>query len=240
MSEFKYQYTFYVYPREVDFTKRMTLTALGSCILDAAGLAAVDGGFSMDQMHSEGLAWVVSRLAIEMDEFPQEYCEFHIETWIESVSALVSTRHFIIRNHLGNTIGRATSLWSLISKERRRPVNLMDQERLIAFVNGSKLELEAPKRIGTISESSTTLHQVVYSDIDINGHVNSFKYVQWVMDTYPLEQFQDKKVKRFDVNYSHEALYGAQVYAASKQEGNEHAFELSNGDNQCYLVLTST
>ena len=212
MSCFKYTYTFQVYPREVDFTKRLTFTALGSAILDAAGLCARECGFGMETMHQNGLAWVVSRLAIEMDEYPQESSSFSIETWIESVTALVSTRHFQIRNAEGKLIGRATSLWSLIDKEKRRPVNLTDRKDLLAFVDGSPLDIETPMRIPNSSSDSHVLHRVVYSDIDINGHVNSFKYVQWIFDLFALEQFKDHSIERFDVNYSQEALYGTEVF----------------------------
>ena len=62
----KQRFEFFIYPQEVDYTKRMTLTALGSCLLNAAGLAAAEKGFGMEAMHAQGWAWVVSRLAVEM------------------------------------------------------------------------------------------------------------------------------------------------------------------------------
>ena len=44
----KQRFEFFIYPQEVDYTKRMTLTALGSCLLNAAGLAAAEKGFGKD------------------------------------------------------------------------------------------------------------------------------------------------------------------------------------------------
>ena len=237
MSTYKFRYQFQVYPREVDYTKSLTFSALGSTILDAAGLSARECGFGMEQMHQEGFAWVLSRLAVEMDQYPKEYSSFSIETWIESITALVSTRHFIIRNEQDEVIGRATSLWSLIDKEKRRPVNLTDRKDLLAFVDGSPLDIETPMRIPNISSDSHVLHRVVYSDIDINGHVNSFKYVQWIFDLFALEQFKDHSIERFDVNYSQEALYGTEVFYKTEVHQGRMLYELTSEEGKAYCRM---
>ena len=61
-------FDFYVYPRETDASKHISLQSIGAFILDAAGMAAKLRGFGMDYMHARGLAWVTSRIAIEMKE----------------------------------------------------------------------------------------------------------------------------------------------------------------------------
>ena len=33
-------------------------------------------------------------------------------------------------------------------------------------------------------------YQTKYSDIDVNGHVNSIKYIEHILDLFPLEQFK--------------------------------------------------
>ena len=65
-------FDFYIYPREADASKRISLQNIGAFILDAAGMAAKARGFGMDYMHANGLAWVTSRISIEMTEYPHE------------------------------------------------------------------------------------------------------------------------------------------------------------------------
>ena len=47
-------FDFYVYPRETDASKRISLQSIGAFILDAAGLAAKARGFGMEYMHAHG------------------------------------------------------------------------------------------------------------------------------------------------------------------------------------------
>ncbi len=46
-----------------------------------------------------------------------------------------------------------------------------------------------------------------YSDIDINGHVNSIRYIQWISDCFSLDCYRKCQGKRFEINYVNEMLY---------------------------------
>ena len=40
-----------------------------------------------------------------------------------------------------------------------------------------------------------------YSDIDINGHVNSIKYIEHILDLFPIEYYKKYRIKKFDIAY---------------------------------------
>ena len=63
-----------------------------------AGLAALENGFGVDNMEKDNLTWVVSRLAIEMMEFPLQYRKISIETWVEDFGKIIplETLKFIV------------------------------------------------------------------------------------------------------------------------------------------------
>lgn len=50
--------------------------------------------------------------------------------------------------------------------------------------------------------------EVYYNDIDINGHVNSIKYIEHILDLFPKQWFAEKKVARFEMAYVAESYYG--------------------------------
>ena len=63
-------------PFHVDFTGHLTLGVLGNHLLNCAGFHATERGFGMATLNEDNYTWVLSRLAIEMDNMPREYEEF--------------------------------------------------------------------------------------------------------------------------------------------------------------------
>ena len=51
--------------------------------------------------------------------------------------------------------------------------------------------------------------KVSYSDIDMNGHVNSMKYLEHALDIYSLDYWGKKALRRLEIAYIIEAYYGA-------------------------------
>lgn len=237
-------FDFYIYPREADASKRISLQNIGAFILDAAGMAAKARGFGMDYMHANGLAWVTSRIAIEMTEYPHEYETISIETWVEDCSSIFSTRNFLIYNNKKEVIGQASTLWSMIDFKTRKMVDLLKTTDLANHVVTTQNELftmNKPKRVDYKGDDEPTYkHKVVVSDIDMNQHVNSMKYLQWAIDTLSLEEIMNSTVKRLDINYLKEALYNQNIEIYRTDIDNQKHFELRNEEGQacCRIQLT--
>jgi hypothetical protein len=47
-----------------------------------------------------------------------------------------------------------------------------------------------------------------YNDIDINGHVNSVKYIEHVLDLWEIDWYREHRLKRFEIAYVAEAHQG--------------------------------
>ena len=47
-----------------------------------------------------------------------------------------------------------------------------------------------------------------YHDIDVNGHVNSIKYIEHILDLFDLDWYRSHRVKRFDIAYVAESHAG--------------------------------
>jgi acyl-ACP thioesterase len=225
-------FDFYIYPREADASKRLSLQNIGAFILDAAGMAAKARGFGMDYMHEHGLAWVTSRVAIEMKEYPREYETISIETWVEDCSSIFSTRNFLIYNSQKEVIGQASTLWSMIDFNTRKMVDLLKTTKLADHVVTTQKELftmDKPKRVDYKGDGDAILtHHVVVSDIDMNQHVNSMKYLQWAIDTLSLDDIMNTTIKRLDINYLREALYDQNIQIHCEMVENIRKFELRN------------
>lgn len=225
------QYTFFVYPQEIDGSAQLRLSSLEGYLLNAAGLAAEDNGFGAMEMIQQGVTWVLSQLSIEMQRLPKQYESFVIETWVEDYGRLLTTRHFIVYDKDKQEIGSACSQWALIDIKSRRPINLQTREDLMHFATGEPGKIEKPLRIGAVNDGvEVARHKVSYSDIDYNNHTNSMKYVEWMLDTYHLDKLYNCSIKRFDINYLREALFGEEVYIFRSEADKAHVIDIRNAN----------
>ena len=60
-----------------------------------------------------------------------------------------------------------------------------------------------------------------YSDVDVNGHINSVKYIEHVLDLFTLDWYRKYAIRRFDIAYVSESYYGDRL-KFYKEEGNDH------------------
>lgn len=77
-------YKFVAEPFHVDFTGRLTMGVLGNHLLNCAGFHATERGFGIATLNEDNYTWVLSRLAVELDEMPYQYEDFSIRTWVET------------------------------------------------------------------------------------------------------------------------------------------------------------
>ena len=214
-------YPFTVQPYQVDFQQKITLMGLGHFLLESAGLHADQREFGLRDLMKTGKAWFLSRLAIQMDVYPLQYEKIWVETWVQDVGDVFSSRNFHVLNEKKEVIGGASSSWAMIDLRIRKSVFLkeylttehivLDKPSLVAHTE----KVPAP---GAEAEEQRN-YQVVYSDLDIMRHVNSIRYIQWMMDLFPLSMFEEKRLARIDVNYMAETVFGEEV--AFRKEARE-------------------
>lgn len=237
MKTGSYRYT--VQPRDVDMTKRATIITLSDYILHAAGADADKNGFGIRILNEHNWTWVLSRLAVEVERLPEEYEEFEVATWVENATRIMTTRNFIITDNDGKELAKATSLWAMIDTVSRLPQDLSLNLDYANIVTGVPCPIEKPVKIGKVEGEAVLHHKVAYSDIDFNQHANSMKYLQWMIDSLPLEKLISSHIRRIDVNFTHETLYGqdVSVYAYSKDGCDTFEVRHSDGTPACKAVI---
>lgn len=228
-------YSFVAEPFHVDFSGKLTMSVLGNHLLNCAGFHAAERNFGMTTLNENHYTWVLSRLAIELKEMPRQYERFSVQTWVENVYRLFTDRNFAIMNQDGEVIGYARSVWAMISMETRKPADLLTLHggSITDHICDKECPIEKPGRIKVSTDCPVYEYQTKYSDIDINGHVNSIKYIEHILDLFPLEQFREKAVRRFEMAYVAESYYGDRLsfYREQKSE-NEYDIEVKKNDTE--------
>ena len=233
----KYSYEHEMRYQESDAHKKTRLYHLEEYLLEVAGQAADELGYGIAVMHPRGLGWILSRLSLVMYELPRHNDKIRFETWIESNAHMLSTRDF--RIYKGDKlIGICKSVWAVLDLSKRELVNIFDEPIFEGCVDGEVLDMPRV-RMTTIPEPTGIVpHKVVYSDIDYNGHCNSCRYLQALMDAY-LPDIYDKTV-RLDINYSKEAMLGElmQIHYLVSEDGVQYQMKNEAGETSCSAKIT--
>lgn len=192
----------------LDFRKRVGIPLIGSYLLHAASSHAGERGFGYADMTEKHAAWVLSRMAIEMSDYPDMSEPIELHTWVEEVGRLFTVRCFELRSGAGKTFGYVRSIWAAIDMETRRPMPL-DVEGLSPFVSDRPCPIEKPGKIKPVENDTPGIpYTVKYSDLDVNGHLNSVKYMQHLLDLFDIRMFEQKEVRRFEISYLSEGYFG--------------------------------
>lgn len=196
-----------------DFNHRLFMGQLGNHLLNAADFHSAALGFGMPYLNPRHKTWVLSRLAIAVDSMPLQYSRFCVETWIESVARYFSVRNFrVLDSQSGATLGHARSIWAMIDTGTRQPVSVVDAcgEAIGKYIDEGHIS-----PIGRLSRvrmtdgaEKTGIHDIKYSDLDVNGHVNSIKYIEHLLDIFDIGWYQAHDIKRIDIAYVAESHKG--------------------------------
>ncbi|MBF1443598.1 MAG: acyl-[acyl-carrier-protein] thioesterase [Prevotella pallens] len=199
------KYNFVAEPFHCDFTKHLFIGHLGNNLLNAADFHSNDRGYGVNYLNSVNKTWVLSRLSVELDKIPAIYEDFVVETWIDSVMRYFTNRNFKITNKDGYVYGYGKSIWAMIDTTTRQPVDILktSNETISEYLETDYANpIKKSSRVKL--DDDLKLQQSIlttYSDIDINGHVNSIKYIEHILDLFPIEYYKKYRIKRFDIAY---------------------------------------
>ncbi|MCP3893193.1 MULTISPECIES: acyl-[acyl-carrier-protein] thioesterase [Bacteroides] len=228
-------YRFVAEPFHVDFTGHLTMGVLGNHLLNCAGFHATDRGFGIATLNEENYTWVLSRLAIELDEMPYQYEDFSIQTWVENVYRLFTDRNFAILDKDGKKIGYARSVWAMINLNTRKPADLLALHGggIVDYIADEPCPIDKPSRIKVTTQEVAATLTAKYSDIDINGHVNSIRYIEHILDLFPIELYQSKQIRRFEMAYVAESYYGDVLsFFQEEVDADEYHVEIKKNDTE--------
>ena len=220
-----------VEPFHADFTGRMFLGILGNHLLNAAGRHSQRRGWGIGTLNEEHHTWVLSRLSIEMQEMPRQYEKIQIMTWVESVIRLFPHRNFAILRPDGTPYGYARSIWAMIDTETRKPCDLLtyadgdilryvvsDEENVCPIDGHGRFRFRDPQLVRTID--------TYYSDVDINGHINSIKYIEHILDLFPRRQYERQRIRRFEIAYKTESYFGDDLHLSCRDVAGAYHVEI--------------
>jgi len=218
------KYEFMAEPFHCDISQRLFMGHLGNHLLNAADFHSTARGFGMQYLLTIQRSWVLSRLAIEMTEMPRMYTRFSVETWVESAMRYFTSRNFRVVGDNGQVYGYGRSIWAMIDTESRQPTDIfaIDNGAINQWIEKDKpcpIDKGGRVKMGDGAELLRTI-DTYYNDVDINGHINSVKYIEHVLDLWPMDWYRHHTIRRLEIAYVAEAHAGDRLAFYREQTGD--------------------
>jgi medium-chain acyl-[acyl-carrier-protein] hydrolase len=197
---------------DVDLKKEQTLMSLCNYFQESAWRHAERCDLGYMSLAEKGQFWVLSRLLVEIDRYPRWQDHISIETWSKGADGLFAVRDFIVYDGSGTGIIRATSGWLIVDTAKRRPQRLHDFSTVMPFMRDRHALTHRLQKLPAATDPEIqSAFSVRFSDLDLNNHVNSTKYIEWIIDSFPFAFLSVHTVKSFEINFLAESLFGDEI-----------------------------
>ena len=194
---------------DVDYMGNYKLTSLFSTLAALATINGAEIGLWNDGMRKQ-YGWVVAKQTMKLEEPIRVDDTIEISTAVDKGTMVTFPRNYYIRKD-GRLVGTIASVWTLLDLEKR---SIVAPKRIGLTVPDIKcdLPLDAPKAIKEDMEMElVSQRKVMYSDLDVNQHMNNARYLEWACDLVALDMFESKYIKELSIHYRKEIKPGALV-----------------------------
>ena len=194
---------------------------------DAAGRHADVLGLGLRQLRDSHLIWVLSRIRLQMEDFPGYGDVLRIVTYPSGFDRLFAFRQFRLESaRTGRRFGVAGSAWLTLNPETFRPVS---PERYLrdlphwtdsgdVFFQGDSLGKIHPP---TDAEPELPLtHRISATQIDYNRHLNNAYYAMFTEDWLGEYTRSLVRVREIQVNFNQSTAFRAHLTCRGRLEGS--------------------
>ncbi|PWA60268.1 acyl-ACP thioesterase, HotDog domain protein [Artemisia annua] len=170
-----------------------------------------DGFGATHGMIKNNLIWVVSRMQVQVDQYPIWGEILEIDTWVGASGKNGMRRDWEIRSHTsGIVFARATSTWVMMNQKTRRLSKMPDEVRGEIspwFIEKQAIKEDCPEKIDKLDDNAKFVNsglQPKRNDLDMNKHVNNVKYVGWMLELIPEECLENYQLSEMILEYRKE------------------------------------
>lgn len=203
-------------------------------LVETAAAHADKNGFGFKQIIKSKRTWVLSGVKLRIDKLPKYLDEITLKTWVRGTERIFFERHFELLDKNNNKIGAAITHWVSIDLESRRPVAANKVDHQLDFYPDMYAMPDKLERIAELTEPKELATKTSkFSDLDLNKHVTTVRYIDWLVDEYPFEFLNTHVPKQFEITFLKEVLYGQQVRVLTQQQHtNSYSHSLVRKDDQ--------
>jgi medium-chain acyl-[acyl-carrier-protein] hydrolase len=213
----KYQEQLSIKSYQTNQYGKASIASLFNILIEAAWAHAQVMDWGYDSLKNNNLFWVLSRMYFQVEKYPAWQDKITLNTWSAGTDGIYAYREYIVENERAEVLLRASSAWLILDMENRKIFRLSDFRTTFP----KRIDANAcrsPKRIKPdIHSEGLNYYPVLFSELDINQHFNSVKYVERVLDDFGIEFLNNNEPAELEVNYLKEGQPSDFVAVTRKQ-----------------------
>ena len=188
---------------DVDHHLKLKISSLFRFIQQVSTNHSEKLGFGRSVTNDQGLAWVITRTHIEIYDLPEMNDEIYVATHPGEQNKFIFPRYYMVYDKHGKLLVSCSSLWVVIDSNTRRVIVKPFGDKIYKGEK-HKDDIPLPDRVNLDEVSLVQERKVLYSDIDLNGHMNNVKYIEYMIDLHDKSFYDKYTVSDILINYEKE------------------------------------
>jgi len=207
---------------DVDVLGRLRPQTMFAFLLNAAWNHANQSAYGYRQLSDRNLLWVLIKAQIRVQRLPKWGEHILIETWGKQTVRLYALRDFAVTSESGQKLISATSSWMILDRSSGWPRRFNQKSDGFPWLSGrDEMETNLDKVPELKKGTRTAGFPVRFSDIDVNRHVNSTKYLEWMMDSHSQDHLETNELTSLEMSFLSEATAHDEVVVYSEESSGQ-------------------
>ena len=207
--------------------------------LQVSGMQSIELGVSDKTILEEhNLVWIITDYDIEVARLPHFAEEITIETEALSYNRLFCYRRFTIYDEGGQDLIHMMATFVLMDRDSRK-VHAVEPEIVAPYQSEFDKKLIRGPKYESLNEPISKDYHVRFYDLDMNGHVNNSKYLDWIFEVMGADFLTQYIPKKINLKYVKEVRPGGVITSAVERTGLESKHEItSDGATNAQAIIT--
>lgn len=222
--------------RDADLTNKIKVSALVSLMQEVAGKDSAQHGWGWEALLAEDVCFVITRLKIKMHKYPQAIENIRVSSFPASHPRLLFERAYRVETEDGELVAEANSEWVLLNFKKRsieRPTAVSLPPFPDSAMSTAPFKLEKEKYL---FEPDASVKKIpLYSDYDHNRHVNNAKYLEWIEDMMPAQEYDTTAIDELDIKFEQEIPIGSEVEISWAEKDGYKYFQGKDSEGKSHF-----
>ena len=207
--------------------------------LQVSGMQSIELGVSDKTILEDyNLVWIITDYDIEVVRLPRFAEEITIETEALSYNRLFCYRRFTIYDEAGQELIHMMATFVLMDRDSRK-VHAVEPEIVAPYQSEFDKKLIRGPKYESLEEPIGKDYHVRFYDLDMNGHVNNSKYLDWIFEVMGADFLTHYIPKKINLKYVKEVRPGGLITSSVERTGLESKHEItSDGATNAQAIIT--